>query len=53
MFMYYLEAINAVSIATLIWKYLEMKLAMCSLIRTYDVKICDVNTVVHKNFVFF
>lgn len=53
MFVYYLEAINAVSIATLEWEYFEMKLAMRSLIRTFDVKICDVNTVVHKNFVFF
>lgn len=53
MFVYYLEVINAVSIATLEWEYFEMKLAMRSSTRTFDVKFCDVNTVIHKSFVFF
>lgn len=53
MFVNYLEAINVVSIATLEWEYFEMRLAMRSSIRIFDVKICDVNTVIYKNFVFF
>lgn len=53
MFVNYLEAINVVSITTLEWEYFEMRLAMYSSIRIFDVKICDVNTVIYKNFVFF